>query len=59
MVICELREKYSLKMLLEIAGLARSTFNYVKKHIGDKERRDAAILKEIENIFQSNNGKYG
>ena len=46
-------------MLLEIAGLARSTFNYVKKHIGDKERRDAAILKEIENIFQSNNGKYG
>ena len=46
-------------MLLEIAGLARSTFNYVKKHMGEKERKDEAVLSEIKSIFNENNGKYG
>ncbi len=46
-------------MLLEIAGLARSTFNYVKKHMGEKERKDEAVLREIKSIFNENNGKYG
>ncbi len=46
-------------MLLEIANLPRSTFNYVKSHMDDKARKDEAILKEIESIFKENNGKYG
>ena len=46
-------------MLLEIANLSRSTFNYVKSHMDDKVRKDEAILKEIESIFEENNGKYG
>ena len=58
-VICELREKYPLKILLEIAGLSRTTFYYEQKHMYDKEQKDAVLLKEIEEIFHSNNKKYG
>ena len=58
-VICELREKYPLKTLLEIAGLSRATFYYEQKHMHDKEKKDAALLKEIEDIFYANNKKYG
>ena len=46
MVICELREKYSLKMLLQIAGISKSTFFYEKKHLNDKRLKDEPILKE-------------
>ena len=58
-VICELREKYPLKTLLEIAWLSRATFYYEQKHMHDKEKKDAALLKEIEDIFYANNKKYG
>ena len=58
-VICELREKYPLKMLLEIAGLSRTTFYYEQKHMHDKEEKDAVLLKEIEEIYSSHNKKYG
>lgn len=46
-------------MLLRIAGISRSTFYYEIKHMGDKELKDAPILKSIEEIFYSNNRKYG
>lgn len=46
-------------MLLEIAGLSRTTFYYEQKHMYDKEKKDAALLKEIEDIFYANNKKYG
>ena len=59
MVICELREKYSLKMLLQIAGISKSTFFYEKKHLNDKRLKDEPILKEIQDIFNHSNGKYG
>ena len=49
-VICELREKYPLKILLEIAGLSRTTFYYEQKHMYDKEQKDAVLLKKIEEI---------
>ena len=59
MVICELREKYSLKMLLQIAGISKSTFFYEKKHLNDKRLKDEPILKETQDIFNHSNGKYG
>lgn len=58
-VVCELREKYPLKILLEIAKMSRTTFYYEQKHMHDKEKKDAALLKEIEEIFYSNNKQYG
>lgn len=59
MVICELREKYSLEMLLDIAGLSKSTFYYAKSHLNYKADKDEALLEEIIRIFQENNCKYG
>ena len=59
MVICELREKYSLEMLLDIADLSKSTFYYAKSHLNYKTEKDEALLEEIRKIFQENNCKYG
>ncbi len=46
-------------MLLQIAGISKSTFFYEKKHINDKRLKDEPILKEIRDIFEHSNGKYG
>lgn len=48
-VICELRQTYDLKMLLKIAGMARSSFYYglqlIKKP--EKHRKEKERVKEI------------
>lgn len=59
MIICELREKYSLNMLLQIADLPRSTFYYQLKHFDDREKKDQALKEMIEGIFLENHRKYG
>ncbi len=46
-------------MLLKIAGISKSTFNYAKNHMGYKERKDEPILEEIQKIFAEHKGKYG
>lgn len=46
-------------MLLDIAGLNKSTYFYALKHLGFKDNKDQDIGDLIENIFVSNHKKYG
>jgi len=59
MVVAELRESYSLHLLLDIAGLNKSTYFYAFKHLNYKSSKDQDIGDLIENIFISNHKKYG
>lgn len=58
-MICELREKHSLDMLLQISGVPRSTYYYWVKHFDDKANKDRELLSLIIEIFQKNHRKYG
>ena len=58
-VICELREKYSLSLLLKIAGISKSTYSYSKNHLDYKAQKDEPLLDEIRRIFKENGCKYG
>lgn len=58
MVIQELRQEYSLAMLLEIAQLPRSTFYYHLKQQG-KQDKYAHAKEVIKEIFHENKGRYG
>ena len=53
-----MRQKYPLKILLQIAGLCRSTYYYnIRKQ--DKDRKNEVVIKEIHRIFQDHKGLYG
>jgi putative transposase len=57
-VISELRHKHKLSLLLEISGLARSTYyNYVKSRT--KPDKYSEIKEQITNIYHENRGRYG
>ena len=57
MIVAELRQKYPLKDLLELSGLARSTFYYyLKLKNVDKYTQ---VKQEILNIFNLHRGRYG
>ena len=58
MVIQELRRKYKLDMLLEIAQLPRSTFYYHSKQ-QNKEDKYVRVKAEITTIYHENKGRYG
>lgn len=56
-VVNELRQEYPLNDLLQLSGLARSTFYYYLKHLNtDKYECEK---QEIQTIFNSNKGRYG
>ena len=56
-MISELRQKYPLKDLLKLSGLARSTYYYyLKQPDRDKYEREK---QEIQDIFNTNRGRYG
>ncbi|PGH26198.1 IS3 family transposase [Fusobacterium animalis] len=57
-VIAELRAKYPFKMLLKIAGIARSVYYYYinKKDIDEKNTN---IIEKIKEIYYANKGRYG
>ena len=57
MIIAELRQKYPLKELLQLSGLARSTFYYYLKH-PSKDKYECE-KQEITEIFHANKGRYG
>ncbi|MBQ7491850.1 MAG: IS3 family transposase [Clostridia bacterium] len=57
--VCELREKYSLAVPLQISGIPRSTYYYGIQHYDDKAKKDREIYPVIKEIFQSNHRKYG
>ncbi len=57
LIIAELRQRYPLKDLLKLSGIARSTFYYYLKS------KDADKYKEVKDvildIFNQNKGRYG
>ena len=57
-VIQELRQKYSLSILLNVSGMARSSYYYYQKQLRtvDKYKFEK---KEIAEIFHQNKGRYG
>lgn len=59
MVVWELREYYSLHLLLDVAGLNKSTYFYAIKHLNYKKDKDQEIGDLIESIFIKNHRKYG
>ncbi|MBQ2390288.1 MAG: IS3 family transposase, partial [Clostridia bacterium] len=52
-----LRQRYPLKDLLKLSGLARSTFYYYLKH--DDTDKYVCEKQEIVDIYNSNKGRYG
>ncbi|MBR2472953.1 MAG: IS3 family transposase [Clostridia bacterium] len=57
LIVSELRHRYPLKDLLELSGIARSTYYY---HIKQQEKDKYAAEKEyIAEVFKKNNGIYG
>lgn len=59
MVVQELRDKYSLHLLLEIAGLNKSTFFYALNHLNSKANKGKEMGDLIVKIFNDNHKKYG
>ncbi|WP_261313196.1 IS3 family transposase, partial [Burkholderia dolosa] len=57
-VVLELRQHHPLSILLNVAGLARSTFYYQQKVLlaGD---RYAALKQRIRTIYECHRGRYG
>jgi transposase InsO family protein len=58
MVVNSLRHNHDLNILLEIAGLKRSTFYY---HLGRLEKPDKyeSIKEKIKEIYHNSKGRYG
>ncbi|MDR2970624.1 MAG: IS3 family transposase [Bacteroidales bacterium] len=56
--IQELRPSYPLPAILEVSGMARSTFYYHKKRFNDADKYESA-KKEINAIFHKHRGRYG
>ncbi|MBR3423890.1 MAG: IS3 family transposase [Clostridia bacterium] len=56
-IISELRQRYPLKDLLQISGMARSTYYYYQKH--SKSDKYESVKQEIVKIFNEHKGRYG
>ena len=57
-MIWELRHEFAIKLLLEVSGLARSTYYYYIKHRNDEDKY-SEIKEQITNIFCENKERYG
>jgi putative transposase len=57
-VISELRHKHKLSLLLEVSGLARSTYYYyARKRL--ESAKHSEVKEQITNIYHENSGRYG
>ena len=56
MIIAELSQRYPLKDLLQLSGLARSTFYYYLKHLHTDQYE--CEKQELTEIFHANKGRY-
>ena len=54
-----MRDNYSLKHLLKISGLSKSSFFYSLHHLHYKTEKDALLKNLIQSIFEKNHRKYG
>ena len=57
MIVAELRQRYPLKDLLKLSGLARSTFYYYLK--AKETDKYEVVRQEILDIFNLHKGRYG
>ena len=58
LIVLELRQKYDLKALLALSGLARSSYYYYLKQ-SKKPDKYAEMKKEITSIYEENKKRYG
>jgi putative transposase len=56
-VISELRHKHKISLLLEVSGLARSTYYYYRNRL--EPAKHSETKEQITNIYQENSGRYG
>ena len=57
-MIWELRHEFKVSLLIDIAGIPRSTYYYYAKHRTDEDKYKE-VKEEISNIFAENKGRYG
>ena len=57
-MIWELRQEFKVTLLIDIAGIPRSTYYYYAKHRTDEDKYKE-VKEEITNIFAENKGRYG
>ena len=57
-MIWELRHKHKISLLLEISGLARSTYYYYAKRKIESDKH-SEVKEQIANIYHENRGRYG
>ncbi len=57
-MIWELRHKHKILLLIEISGLARSTYYYYVKPRTEPDKY-SEVKKQITNIYHENRGRYG
>ncbi len=57
-MIWELRHEFKVSLLIDVAGIPRSTYYYYKKHRTDEDKYKE-VKEEIVNIFVENKGRYG
>lgn len=57
-MIWELRHEFKIGLLIEIAGIPRSTYYYYVKHRNDEDKH-SEIKEQIANIYAENRGRYG
>ena len=57
-MIWELRHEFKVSLLIDVAGIPRSTYYYYEKHRTDEDKYKE-VKEEIANIFTENKGRYG
>jgi len=57
-VIWELRHEFKIGLLIDVAGIPRSTYYYYVKHRSDKDKY-SEIKEQIASIYAENKGRYG
>ena len=57
-MIWELRHEFKVSLLIDVAGIPRSTYYYYVKHRTDEDKYKE-VKEEIANIFAENKGRYG
>ena len=63
-MVDELRQQYKLKVLLKVANLKKSTYEYYKSkrhlnYIETKIKDDSEVFTKIMKIYNKNKGRYG
>ena len=59
-MIWELRHEHKIGLLIDVAGIPRSTYYYYSKQFNDpKPDKYAAIKEDIRRIYDESKGRYG